>query len=364
MSSIHSLGVNSKKILEQAREDVAKILEARPSEITFTSGSTESNNLAIIGVLNATKEKFPHIITTNIEHSSVLEICKHLEKIKQAKIAYVEVEASGIVNPKKIKQALRPDTVLVSVMYANSEIGAIQPLREIAREIRHYNKIHSKKIIFHTDATQAINYLPIQVPKLGIDLMSMSSVKFYGPKGVGVLYVKKNTAIGKIMFGGNQQFNLRSGSYNLPGIVGLAEALKITEKLKNNEVIRLTKLQDYFIRKITSQTFTPLIINGGLINRLPNNINITIPKIPSDLLVIELSARGIMTSAKSACKSGDGKASHVITAIRTAERGPNVGKEFSESLRFSLGRQTTKANIDYTIRTLFKILLKLKKWYN
>ena len=165
------------------------------------------------------------------------------------------------------------------------------------------------------------------------------------------------------MFGGGQERGLRPGTENVAGAVGLARALQQAEQIKENEVKRLTQLRDYFIKKLTDLNFR-LIINGDLKERLPNNINITIPKIPSDLLVIELSARGIMTSAKSACKSGDGKASHVITAIRTAERGPNVGKEFSESLRFSLGRQTTKANIDYTIRTLFKILLKLKKWYN
>ncbi len=360
-SSIHSLGVEAGRVLEKSRKDVALILGAHSHEVIFTSGSTESNNLAIFGVLYATEERLPHIVTTNIEHSSILEICRYLERINKAKVTYMEVEANGIVHPEKIKKALNKNTVLVSVMYGNSEIGTIQPIREIAKEVRHFNKINNKKIIFHTDATQAVNYLPIQVLKLGVDLMSMGSVKFYGPRGIGMLYIKRNTAIRKIMQGGDQQFDLRSGSYNLPGIVGFAEALKLTEKIKEKEVLRLTKLRDYFfakLQKLSKAAFdSDLLINGDLRNRLPNNINITIPNIPSDLLVIELSARGIMASAKSACKSGDGKASYVIKAIN------KNAKDTDGSLRFSLGRQTTKAEIDYVIKALVEILKKLKKWY-
>ena len=384
--AIHELGMKEKNKLGDARVKIAKILNARKDEIIFTSGATESNNLAILGLIQNFKQysKLPHIVTTNIEHASVLEVCKYLEKTKQAKVTYVGVESNGIVNPKKIKKALTKDTMLVSVMYANNEIGTIQPIQEIAKEIRHYKKgklefletwerdgastrnflakkypysKNSNLPVFHTDATQAINYLPFNVQKLGIDLMSFNGAKIYGPKGVGALYVKKNTPISKIMFGGDQERGLRPGTENVVGVIGLSSALEITEKIKNKEVKRLSKLRDYFFTKLSERSFD-IRFNGDLKNRLPNNVNITIPNIESDLLVIELSERGIMASSKSACKQGDGKASHVIRAIHP---GTN---ETDGSLRFSLGRHTTKGEIDYTIKSLSRILARFKKWYN
>lgn len=359
-SAIHDAGVKVKKILDESRKKVGEFLGAHHDEIIFTSGATESNNLAILGIVNATKEKIPHIVTTNIEHASVLEVCKYLEQTKKASITYVEVEKNGIVDFKKIRKALKINTILVSVMYANNEIGTIQPLQKIAKEIRHYKKINNKKILFHTDATQAINYLEIRAEKLGVDLLSFNSAKIYGPKGVGVLYVKRGTSIEKIIFGGNQESDLRPGTENIVNIVGLVEALKITEKIKEKETKRLIRLRNYFFEKLS-----PFIINGDLENRLPNNVNITIPNIPSDLLVIELSARGIMASAKSACKTGDGKASHVIQAIRKKANLSHQNKmEVNGSLRFSLGRNTSKRDIDITIKALFEIWNKLKKWYN
>jgi len=411
--AIHELGVEEKNKLENARKNIADILGAHRDEIVFTSGATESNNLAILGVLNKfyelffemhtylpvgkllcsarqpvqgisknTRKIYPHIVTTNIEHASVLEVCRFLEKTKQAEVTYVPVEETGIVDPKKIKKAIKENTILVSVMYANNEIGTIQPIMEIAKELRYFKKMravnffqvlgsprsarpdHSKKLqpafsfpIFHTDATQAINYLPIKVEKLGVDLMSFNGAKIYGPKGVGALYVKRKTPISSIMFGGNQEFGLRPGTENVRGVIELENALQIVEKIKEKEVKRLMKLRDYFIKKLKNID-NEIIFNGSLENRLPNNINITIPKIPSDLLIIELSEKGIMVSEKSACKSGDGKASGVIKAIN------QNGNEKDGSLRFSLGRKTTKIDIDYTIKTLKEILKKLKKWYH
>ena len=359
-SAIHEFGVIEKHKLEQARQSVANVFSAHADEIIFTSGATESNNLAILGMSHG------HIVTTNIEHASVLETCKH-----RGNVTFVEVEKNGIVDPKKIKKALRSDTVLVSVIYANNEIGTVQPIRDIAKEIRHFNKLHSQKtspngrsvgrVFFHTDAVQAINYLPINVAQLGVDLMTFNSAKIYGPKGAGVLYVKRQVPIRRIMFGGNQERGLRPGTENVASILGLAQALTKTEKIKNEEVKRLTKLRDYFFNQLSHSnilTNIRITINGDLKNRLPNNINITIPKIPSDLLVIELSAYGIMASAKSACKSGDGKTSHVIEAINPKTR------DMDGSLRFSLGRETTKSDIDYTVKTLNEILKKLEKWYN
>ena len=353
--AIHELGMKEKNKLENARRIVANFLGVHNNEIVFTSGATESNNLAILGLIQNFKQ--PHIITTNIEHSSVLEVCRYLEKTKKAKVTYVEVEQNGIVDPQKIKKFLTKNTALVSIMYANNEIGTVQPIMEIAKEIRHFNKINSTKIFFHTDATQAVNYLSMNALRLGVDLMSFNSAKTYGPKGIGVLYVKKNTPLKKIMFGGDQEFGLRPGTENVALAGEFTKALLITEKIKNEEVKRLAKLRDYFFKKLASLLFD-IKFNGDLENRLPNNVNVTFQNIPSDLLVIELSTRGIMATAKSACKSGDGKASYVIEAI-----DKNI-KDTDGSIRFSLGRQTTKKDIDFTIKSLSEILKKLKKWYN
>ncbi len=358
--AMHDLAVKEKNKLEMARLAVAKFLDAHGNEVVFTSGSTESNNLAILGLVQNFSK--PHIVTTNIEHASVLEVFRHLEKKGLATVDVVPVEESGEVDPRKIKKVLKKNTVLVSVMYANNEIGTIEPIREIAKEIRHFNKLNNTKIFFHTDATQAVNYLPINVEKLGVDLMSFNAAKIYGPKGVGALYVRRGTPVSRIMFGGDQEMGLRPGTENVTSAIALVKALSEVEKIKDKESARLMKLRDYFIDKLKDLSRVhldnKLIINGGLVNRLPNNVNITIPNIPSDLLVIELSARGVFASAKSACKSGDGKASHVIKAIH-----PDI-KDTDGFLRFSLGRQTQKADIDQTIKILNQILLKLKKWYN
>ncbi len=348
-SAIHDMAVKNKKVLDNARKDVARFFDAHSNEIFFTSGSTESNNIVI--------QNFKNIVTTNIEHASVLEPARLVNT------TFVGVETDGIVDPKKIKKALTLETELVSVMCANNEIGTIQPIKEIVKEIRHFNKTNNTKILFHTDATQAVNYLDLNVERLGIDLMSFNAGKIYGPKGIGALYVRRRTPIKKIIFGGDQENGMRAGTENLPAILAFVEALKITEKIKDKEVKRLKKLQEYFIKKLKTLDKN-IILNGDIENRLPNNINITIPKIPSDLLVIELSARGVMVSAKSACKSGDEKASHVIQAIRESEQGGSLlNKEVDGSIRFSMGRETTKQDIDYTLKSLSQILSKLKKWY-
>ena len=375
-SSIHKYGVEAKRNLENARMTVAKILSTRAGEIIFTSGGTESNNLAIQGVVFAERKKYlPHIITTNIEHPSVLETCKMLEKRKLAEISIVSVESNGIVDPKKIKKEIKKNTVLVSVMYANNEIGTIQPIKEIAKEIRHYRKSKEALLpIFHTDAVQGANYLDLNVEKLGVDLLSLSGSKIMGAGMVGVLYKRSSVPLLPMWGGGDQEGGLRPGTENLSAIIKFANTLELAQKIKKKEVLRLAKLRDYFILKLLSifsseefglavrrekkKTTVILTINGDLKNRLPNNVNITIPKIPSDLLVLELSAKGVMVAAKSACKSGDGKVSYVIKAIN-----PNI-RETDGSLRFSLGRQTTQKDIDYTLKALSQILKKLRKWYN
>lgn len=355
--AMHESGILSAKLLHKARKDLAEIFGAHIDEIIFTSGATESNNLAIRGVVRVSKEKKPHIVTLNIEHPSVIKVCEFLEKESVADVTFVPIETNGIVNPNKIKEALQKNTVLVSVMYANNEIGTIQPVREIAKIIRAYNKKNKKNIVFHTDAVQAVNYLPVDVSKLGVDLMSFNGGKIYGLKGSGGLFIKRGTLIDKIIFGGEQEGGKRAGTANLPVAVALAEALKIADSLKEKESARLLGLRKYFLENLRSSkvlTNIGMILNGDEDKRLPNNINITIPNIPSDLLVVELSAKGICASEKSACKSEDKKPSYVISALRDKDL---------TSLRFSLGRETKKADLDYTVKALEEILQKLGKWY-
>ncbi len=374
-SSIHSLGVEAKSKLENARREVAGVLSARPDEIIFTSGGTESNNLAIQGIVQYIGVSYvhrkllcmPHIITTNIEHPSVLETFKLLEKRKLAEISIVPVEANGIVDPKKIKKEIKKNTVLVSVMSANNEIGTIQPIREIAKEIRHWKKINSIKIFFHTDAVQTANYLDLNVEKLGVDLLSLSGSKIDGAGRIGILYKRKTVSLANIFGGGDQEMGLRPGTENLPEIIKFTKALKSAQEIKDQEIKRLTKLRDYFIVKLSrSNLDNKIIFNGDLQNRLPNNVNVSFPKIPSDLLVVELSAKGIMASSKSACKSGESGGSYVIEAIRKAQnlQGKTLQNSEIGGVRFSLGRDTAKKDIDYTVKSLFSILQKLKKWYN
>ncbi|MBI3888801.1 cysteine desulfurase [Candidatus Nomurabacteria bacterium] len=362
-SSIHVSGINAKKKLEEARKIVARVLGARTSEIIFTSGATESNNLAIQGVVFAVTDRnfLPHIITTNIEHPSVLETFKLLEKRKFAEISIIPVETNGIVNPKKIKKEIRKNTVLISVMYANNEIGTIQPIKEISKVVRFYNKTNSNKVFFHTDATQAVSYLDLNVERLGVDLLSLSGAKIEGAGRVGVLHKRASVQLANVFGGGDQEMGLRPGTENLPEIVKFAQALKMAQDLKEKEVKRLTTLRNYFLDQLSHSNILTnfgMTINGDLENRLPNNVNVTFPKIPSDLIVVELSAKGIMTSSKSACKSGEAGGSYVIKAI-CKKPNRNIG-----GIRFSLGRDTKKSDIDYTVKSLSEILQKLKKWYN
>ncbi len=395
-SSIHSEGVAAGAKLAEARSAVARILDARPEEIIFTSGGTESNNLAIQGVVLAAKEKFSpsakfHIVTTNIEHPSVFETCRLLEKRGMAEVSFVPVESDGLVQAKKVKKAIKENTVLVSVMYANNEVGTIQPVREIVREIRHFRKTrgaehatHSVYPLFHLDAVQATNFLDLNVERLGVDLLSISGAKLEGAGGTGVLYKKKTVPLAPVFGGGDQEFGLRPGTENLKAIVHFASAFQKSEKAKEKEFKRLAKLRDYFIKKLVSQTANSLgprvahaesfnrnglsqtlenrqsallVINGDLKERLPNNLNVTFPKIPSDLLVIELSARGIMCSSKSVCKIGSSEGSYVIKALRPGA-DPEEG-----GVRFSFGAETTKADIDYVVKALGEILKKLGRWY-
>ncbi len=366
--TIHKEGVKAMTEISNARKKIADVLYAHPDEIIFTGSATESIAIALLGTVYALdfkilNNKLPHIITTNIEHKSVLENCKILEKKNLVEVSYLEVDEKGILDPKILKKYLKENTILVSVGYANNEIGTIQNIQEIAKEIRHYRKAHSIKHIaqsndyplFHTDATQAINYLFIKnMEKLGVDMMSFNGAKIYGPKGIGVLYKKRGINISPLYVGGGQEFGLRPGTENIESILGIAKALKIAEKMKDKESIRLEKLRDIFIeqlKNLNKETGFKITINGDEKNRLPNNINISIDKISNELVLIELDAKGIMISTKSACGANDEETSHVIEAIKNKKL---------ESLRFSLGRETKEKDILYVIKILKNILLKYK----
>lgn len=367
-SAIHRGGVEARAVIESARSKIARLISAHSDEIIFTGSGTESDALAIRGVVHSYKgDQLPNIITTGIEHPAVLELCKSLERNKKVSVTYLAPDENGLINPKDVREALNENTILVSVMYANNEIGTIQPIQEIAKAIRHFKKTkkdNSSYPYFHTDACQAMNYLDVEnIEKLGVDLMSWNSSKIYGPKGVGALYKKRGITLSSLFVGGGQESGLRSGTENTAGIAGSALALEQTTQIKEKESVRLIKLRDYGIEKLLALSGISgyeIILNGDKINRLPNNINISISGIASELLVIELDAKGIEVSAKSACKSDEPDESYVISSIRKARGEENNSTD--GSLRISLGRQTSKSDMDALAKALKQILEKYKKW--
>jgi cysteine desulfurase len=361
-SSIHVDGVYAREAIEQARRNIAAVLHAQKNEIIFTSTGTESDNLAILGVFeHAIKNGFggkPHIITLETEHPTVMKRYEYLER-NGADVTYVSVGEDGCVDPKVVRAALRPETILVSIMYANNEIGVIQPVREIVKELRHYKKrseTESQYPLFHTDACQATHYLNMNVEQLGVDLLTFSGVKIGGGHGAAVLYVRKDTPIDPVFFGGDQERGLRPGTENGSAIVGLATALLESEKIKEKEIVRLTQLRDYFFSEIQKQ-FPFVRINGTLEQRLPNNVHVSFPNIVSDLLVLELDAKGISASSASACDSAKDSGSQVLKALY----GEVDGKKWG-SVRFSLGKETTKRDVDFVVRSLVSILKKYESW--
>lgn len=363
-SSLYKEGRDAKRAMSAARADIAKIIGARPEEIIFTSGGTEANNLAIFGAAelfflpsshlnpkgsdgdSKSKQFKPHIITTKIEHHSVLNSIKFLEK-NGFDVTWLDVSKEGIINPKDVEKSLKPNTVLVSVIYANNEIGTIQPITEIGKILKKHSAV------FHTDACQAAGYLDLNIEKLGVDLMTANSSKMYGPKGVGFLYVKKDLKLQPIMYGGEQEKNLRPGTENVPAIIGLAEAFKIAQKEKNKETKRLTNLRDYFIKRLITE-IPKTFLNGNPKKRLPNNINVSILDVEGEAIVLYLDEYGISCSTGSACSSTSLDPSHVIMALGRPHAYAHG------SLRFTLGRKNTKKDIDYVMKILPKIVAKLR----
>jgi cysteine desulfurase len=347
---LYDLGTRTKEIILTARKSVAQLLGVQYSQVFFTRGGTEANNLAILGTVKHFKENYPniipHIITTNIEHDSVLNTCLYLGNNQEAKISYVPCNSDGIVDVTEIKKLLRPETILITVMYANNEIGTIQPIREISKLVRWYKKQPKESIIplsyplVHTDAVQAVNYCDMYLPRLGVDMMTLSGSKMYGPKSAGIL-VTKTKLIDPLLFGGGQESGLRPGTEDVSLITGIAKALEISVQNSDSESVRLTEMRDYLIDELLVDK--RITLNGSHNDRLPNNISISISGYQSEQLVIQLDAHGFAVSSKSACQSGNNDESHVITALRTAQR--TISKSQEGSLRITLGRTTKKDDV-------------------
>ena len=350
-STIYKEGCDARSALNAARKNIASLIGANPDEIIFTNGGTESDNLAIFGI--ARQYKGGHIITSKIEHHAVLNSCKVLEK-ENFKVTYLDVDKNGIIDLKELKKSLCKDTILISIMYANNEIGTIQPIKEIAKVIRDYKiKNKNKKIYFHTDAIQAAGYLDLNVERLGVDLMSVNASKIYGPKGIGFLYARRGIKLLPIIYGGGQEKGIRPGTENIPSIVGLDKAFEIAQKMREKESKRVVSLRDYLIKNIL-KIIPDSSLNGNQALRLPNNVNVTIKNVEGESLILYLDARGIACSTGSACTSQDLEPSHVITALGKSREDAHC------SIRFTLGRKTTKADMDYLLKVLPGIVKKLR----
>ena len=346
-SSTYQLGRENKKIIEHARKQVAKVLNADTNEIYFTSGGSESDNMALKGVAFANQNKGKHIITSKIEHLAVLETCKELEK-HGFEITYINVDKNGIVDLKQLEASIRKDTILISIMFANNEIGTIEPIKNIGMITKQHN------ILFHTDSVQAIGNIEINVKKLGIDLLSLSAHKFYGPKGIGALYVRDGIDLRKYLNGGHQENNMRAGTENVAGIVGLGKAITLAYNNIKDKNKKLHNLRTYLINEI-KKNIPNIEINGTLENRLPGNINILIKGIESDNLLTELDKKGIFISTGSACTTGNIESSHVLKAIGLSDI------EAHSSIRISLGKYNTKNELKSFFIELKETIENLRK---
>jgi len=357
-SSIHQFGENAQNGVIKARRQVADFLGSSPAEILFTSGATEGNNMVIKGIAMSKKirEKCggkPHIIVSEIEHSCVLASAKRVMEDGLAEVSFIPVGKDGRVSVEAIKNLIRPETALISVMYANNETGVIQPIKKIGALIAELNAVNKKKIFFHTDAVQAINYLDCNVDNLGVDMLTISAHKIYGPKGVGVLYLKRETPLTKLIDGGRQELKLRAGTLNVSGIVGIGSAIsRIGEYIAQNE--RIKKMKDRLVDGIFA-SIPHSVLNGDKEHRLPNNANISFEGAEGEAILIMLSQQGIAVSTGSACAAENLSPSHVLKAMGLTD------SDTHSSIRFSLGRQTTEEEVDYVVSIMPGIIEKLRK---
>lgn len=347
-SSVHQYGREARKAIDEARAKVASLIKAkRADEIVFTSGGTESGNFAIKGVAHALKGKGDHIITSSVEHHAVHNTCKFLEK-NGYKVTYLPVDQYGIVDLEALKKAITDKTILITIMYANNEVGTIEPIREIAKIAK------ERRVYLHTDAVQAVGKIDVDVNDLGVDLLSLSAHKFYGPKGVGALYIKKGTRITSMQVGGHHEKNRRAGTENVPGIVGMGKAAETREMDMLDEAKKLTALRDR-LQKGIEKSIKHVKLNGHPTDRLPNTCDISFEYLEGESIILNLDMEGVGVSTGSACTSGSLEQSHVLTAMGVE------AQTAQGSIRFSLGRVNTKEDIDYVLEKLPPIIDRLRK---
>ena len=345
-SSIYSYGQEAKGAIEEARVKVASLISARGEEIVFTSGGTEADNFAIKGVAFANERKGNHIITSPIEHHAVTETCNFLKR-RRFRITYLPVDGYGMVDPDDVRKAITDKTILISVMRANNEMGTIEPIAEIARIAREAG------VYFHTDAVQAVGHIPVDVNELGVDLLSMSAHKLYGPKGVGALYIRKGTKLTPFMHGGEQERRRRASTENVPGIVGFGKAAELARQEMSKEAERLTSLRDRLVKGLLER-IDHTHLNGHPIIRLPNNVNVSVDFVEGESMLLTLDLEGICASTGSACSSSSLEPSHMLLAIGLSH------EQAHGSLRFSLGKWTTEEDIERVLDVLPGVVAKLR----
>ncbi len=345
-SSLCAYGQRARGAIEEARVKVASFIGASDEEVIFTSGGTESDNTAIMGVAYANESRGNHIITCTLEHHAVLETCRFLEKRGFA-VTYLPVDGNGLVSPDDVKKALTGKTILISIMHANNEIGTIEPIADIGRIAREAG------VYFHTDAVQTVGHIPIDVNELGVDLLATSAHKLYGPKGVGALYIRKGTRIAPFMHGGGQEKGRRASTHNVAGIVGFGMAIEIARQEMTGEAERLTRLRDKLIKGILGR-IDHTRLNGHPTRRLPNNVNVSVQFVEGESMCLNLDQEGICSSTGSACSSGSVDPSHVILALGLPR------EQAHGSMRFTLGKWTTEEEIDRVLEVLIRIVARLR----
>ncbi|MFA5954110.1 MAG: cysteine desulfurase family protein [Patescibacteria group bacterium] len=352
-SSLHRLGKQSRVVIDAAARAVAEILGAHSDEIIFTPSGTASDNLAVLGTVRASHQPVPHVVTSTIEHDAVREPLRALVQDKDARVTSVPVDREGRIDPAAIVAAIVPETVLVSVMYANNEIGVIEPIVEIGKLMKRVNRERTTQglhpVYFHTDACQAAAFLPLAVEKLGVDLLTLNAAKLYGPKGVGALYVRRGITLAPLIYGGGQQHGLVAGTENVPAIVGLAAALTLARRDHEAKILCLTSLRDYFTNGILA-VIPGSTVNGHATLRLPNNVNVCLPGVDAEGLIVYLSEQGIYAGTGAACAGAKGEPSHVLEAIGLDKAS------IAGSVRFTFGESTTKEDIDLVLKALPEII--------
>ena len=347
-SSIYSFAGNSKKAVEDARKTIADFLGARTEEIYFTGGGSESDNWALKATADAYANKGKHIITSKIEHHAILHTCEYLEK-KGFEVTYLDVDENGFVNPADVEKAIRPDTILVSIMTANNEIGTIEPIAEIGKIAKDHG------VLFHTDAVQAFGHIPMNVDEMNIDMLSASGHKINGPKGIGIMYIRKGVKIGSFVHGGAQERQRRAGTHNVPGIVGIGKAVELARDNMKERMEYETKLRDHLISRVMEE-IPYAKLNGDKVKRLPNNVNVCFRFIEGESMLILLDQNGVCGSSGSACTSGSLDPSHVLLAI-------GLPHEIAHgSLRLTLSHETTKEDIDYIVEKVKYVVQTLRNF--